>query len=224
MISAVTVLKRVLLAFARNAVKRIKRMSAYLISVTYVFMVLAVCVVLGKFFSQFYVRKVMHILMASWWFIRLQFPDCEFLWTGPIVCAIIIFFLRHKYNFKIGMGLFCLSLALMTVFSYYFRTFVPYATASVLILGYSDSLAAIVGYTYQLKKNINGNRTFIGSCVFFIVSLIILIILFINKINILLLILIALISAFAEAFVFPEYDNFFVPLIVFDLLIIIKII
>ncbi len=197
-------------------------MIAYLISVSYVVIVIAVCVVLGKFFSQFYVRKIMYILMASWWFIRLQFLDCEFLWAGPIICALIIFFMRKKYNFKIGMGLFCLSLALMTVFSYYFRPFIPYATASVLILGYSDALAAIVGHTYQLKKNINGTRTFIGSCVFFIVSFIILIILFINKINILLLILVALISALTEAFVFPEYDNLFVPLIVFDLLIVIK--
>ena len=102
MISAVTVLKRVLLAFAKNAVKRIKRMSAYLISVTYVFMVLAVCVVLGKFFSQFYVRKVMHILMASWWFIRLQFPDCEFLWTGPIVCALCNGFCSYSWLFRLS--------------------------------------------------------------------------------------------------------------------------
>ena len=135
-------------------------MIAYLISVSYVVIVLAVCVVLGKFFSQFYVRKIMHILMASWWFIRLQFLNCEFLWSGPIICALIVFFMRQKYNFKIGMELFCLSLALMTVFSCYFRPIMPYATASVLILGYSDSLAAIIGHTYQLKKNINGTRTF----------------------------------------------------------------
>lgn len=197
---------------------------AYLVSVAYVLIVLGVCAILRKFMSDFTVRKIMHMLMASWWFIRLQFLDCEYLWIGPAVCAAIIFIIRKKVNVKRGMGLFCAALVFVTSITFLSRDSIPYASATVLTLGYADPLAALCGRVYQTKKGITGKRTFVGSLVFFIVCLIVCFCTLRQEFCLPVLIVLAVIGTLTEAFLFPEYDNIIVPLVMFDVCIVAKLI
>lgn len=189
-------------------------MIAYLISLLYVFICLSLCFVAKKFCSEFYIRKALHILMASWWFIRLYYINSRFLWTGPLLIGLLISVYAHQQNIKKGMGHFCISLAIMTFLSEFNSSLIMPSTAAVLIMGYADASAAIFGTLYQKQKNIKKRYTFVGSFSFFIVCFIILMACF-QSTNLFLLIVFSIILSMIEALVFSGFDNLTVPITAF---------
>jgi len=133
-----------------------------------------------------YSRKIAHIfgglisLILPLWF------DVRTAISIAIFFSLILFVAKGKKllnsvnntsGHKSGAILFPLGLAIS------FATFVPISAiifqGSVLVLALSDGLAGLLGYKFGTKKyNISGNKTYLGSFLFFIVTLVILLSLF----------------------------------------------
>lgn len=187
----------------------------FLISLCYVILGLIASSLIKKLTNDFFARKLLHIFMACWWFLRLYFIETRFLWLGPLVFMLVFFIYETKKAKKQGMWQFCLSLTLLTLITEYTKSFETCATAAILIMGFGDSLAALTGKEYQKRRNTNNSFSIVGSVTFFVVSLIILLICFQTSVNIVLLISIATIVTVVEAKILPKMDNITVPLTTF---------
>ena len=187
----------------------------FLISLCYVILGLIASSLIKKFTNDFFARKLLHIFMACWWFLRLYFIETRFLWLGPLVFMLVFLIYETKKAKKQGMWQFCLSLTLLTLITEYTKNFETCATAAILIMGFGDSLAALTGKEYQKRRNTNNSFSIVGSVTFFVVSLIILLICFQTSVSIVLLISIATIVTVVEAKILPKMDNITVPLTTF---------
>lgn len=168
--------------------------------------------------DNFVTRKFLHIAMASWWFIRLKFLDNPYLWIGPVVFIAITFFYAQAYNCKKGIMYFNISLAVLTFLTTKYEKPIFPSTAAILVLGYADPLAALMGRYYQNLTNKVHRKSILGSVVFTIVTSVILIALHLPQIefaNVVIYIGEAMATALCEMYLFPEYDNIVIPGIVF---------
>lgn len=184
---------------------------AYAVSVFYVSICLLICFFSKKHISNFIVRKLLHIFMANWWYIRLFFIKASFLWLGPTIFAIILNVYARNKNIKSGMDHFCISLSIMTLLTELSQEIIWSATAAILVLGYADAAAALVGTAYKNKKGINTSSTIWGSFAFFVISFVVLVVFFYTSINLLYILLISVILTIIESKILPKYDNITVP-------------
>lgn len=183
----------------------------FLTSLVYVALGLIACFIIKRCNNYFWVRKLLHIYMACWWFLRLCFLESKYLWLGPL--GFMIFFLIYeRKKSKKGLWQFCFSLTILTMITEYITGYVASATSAVMVMGLSDSLAAIIGRRYQEKHNMKKTWSFVGSAVFFLVTLVILTLVFQEFSKMIWWIIIAVVVAFIEAKILPEYDNITVPL------------
>lgn len=158
--------------------------------------------------------------MANWWYIRLFFIKASFLWLGPAIFAIILYVNAKNKNIKSGMEHFCISLSAMTLLTELSQESIWPATAAILVLGYADAAAALIGTAYQKKKGTNNSYTIWGSCAFFVISFIVLVICFYSSINLLYILLISGILTIIESKILPKYDNITVPTAAFLMIMI----
>lgn len=121
----------------------------------------------------------------------------------------------RKLEIKSGMEHFCLSLTIMTLITEVDMAFIIPATSGVLIMGYADAAAALIGTAYQNKKGINTTSTFWGSFAFFVVSFIVLVVCVSSKINLVYIIFISVILTIIESKILPKYDNITIPVATF---------
>lgn len=192
-----------------------------IISIVYVIIGIIVTGYIEKRFSdKFIARKVLHLLMANWWFIRMYCIEDEWIWIGPFLAIGITYWYCKTYSSRMGMVYFCVALTIMTILTTCNRNLIFEASASILILGYADSFAAVVGRYYQLRKGKIPQKSHLGSVVFGITAAFILYVasqLWGGGMSISICLIIAFISAIFERKVFPELDNIVVPGIVFVL-------
>lgn len=153
--------------------------------------------------------------MASWWYIRLFFIKVSFLWLGPAIFAIILSVYARNKNIKSGMEYFCISLSTMTLLTELSEESILPATAAILVLGYADAAAALIGMAYQNKKGTNTSSTIWGSFTFFVISFIVLVVFFYSSINLIYILLISVILTIIESKILPKYDNITVPIATF---------
>lgn len=192
-----------------------KIIYAFAISFLYVTISILFSYIIRKYVTEFFVRKILHILMASWWFIRLCFLECRPLWLGPIFFMILLIFYRKKHTIKRGMEYFCFSLAIMTFLTELSSLFIIPATVAILTMGYADSAAALVGKLYQKYKNTYKQHSIAGSIAFFIVSMAVYFVYLNQTLNFIYIVLISALVAFVEAKILPKYDNITVPMLTF---------
>jgi len=193
-------------------------MIAYIVSLLYVGVSLLICFFLKKFFDDFVIRKLLHILMSCWWFIRLYFIDAHFLWTGPVIFLILTYvYSKIKKETKTGMGQFCFSLSVMTFITECFSSAIMPATAAIFAMGFADSAAALSGNVYQKYKKTQNSHSIVGTGVFFVVAFAVLIVCFKKEISIWFLLFISGFLSITEAYIFPKYDNITIPFITFVL-------
>lgn len=195
--------------------------------------VIVFAIILGKTtkISSETMRKIIHIGVSNWWFIEIAlFTQFSYAIVGPIFFIIantLFTFLElgrfigmddKKRNY--GLIYFPISLLLLVIFQY--QAILPSiaCTIGVLIMGYGDGLAALIGSKWGKRKLKipSGGKSWLGTLVMFIVSFLIA---FIGLLTTALpfgsvfgvALLVAAVSAFVEAITPLGLDNITVPLL-----------
>lgn len=194
-------------------------MDAIIISIGYVIVCFCLTCAIGKK-STFVARKFFHICMSCWWSIRLLFINNDKLWAAITVFLLIYVLLNAFYLKALDIGVLCflVVISFMTWITTQFTYFVIPATSAMLILGFSDSLAALIGRGYQKHYHKEYKKSIIGTITFTFISIVILEsicykynlkILFVNNL------IFSIILALFEKMLFGKYDNIFIAFFVF---------
>lgn len=174
-------------------------------------------------------RKYIHIMLSNIWFISMAFFDNYIIAAILPMLFVIINSLSYKFNLikimeredkKEGIGTvyYAISLTVLSLVTFYINKPIL-ALPGILIMGYGDGLAAVIGQKVKSKSfNILGStKSIAGSATMLIVSLVISILIF-SFIGIEYLILkaflIAIIATILEAISVKGLDNITVPLII----------
>ena len=156
--------------------------------VSYVF--IAIIIVVAKVFekkSKEASRKFIHIMLSNWWIIAMIFFD-NVIWAciAPL-SFVIINYLSCKKNLisvmeregkdKDGFGTvyYALALLIIAIITFGILNRPEIGLCAILILGYGDGFAAIIGRNvkslpYKIGKS---KKTFAGSATMFFISFLI---------------------------------------------------
>lgn len=197
-----------------------------ILSIIYIAFVIISSKVISKFGEE-NSRKYVHILLSNIWFIYLLFIDK--IIPACILPVIFVFINTLSYKFKLiksiereendGFGTiyYAISMLIVSIISYSAGKPIIGATG-ILIMGYGDGFAAIIGKRIKSKKYkiVNTTKSIAGSLTMFIISSIIsFTVLNIIGVNYLFLktIIIATVSTLLEAVSIKGLDNITVPVI-----------
>lgn len=175
-------------------------------------------------------RKFIHIGVSNWWILAMIFFEgSQGVWYAivPPITFIILNYLSYRLNLvkamerggkgNLGTVYFPISLLILVILSFgVFNN--PYIGAmGILILGYGDGLAAVIGKKYG-KHPLAFGKSVEGTVTMFIASLIVAVVITSMLYPILLAILIslgvALVAALVELYTPKGLDNLSVPLLV----------
>lgn len=157
-----------------------------ILSFAFIAFVIAFGIILKQRFgiSSESMRKVVHIGVSNWWFMNLFFFT-SFGWAlvGPI-CFIGVNSLFTILNWGKSLGLddrtrnwglvyFPITLLLLVIGTY--QGVIPplSATIAVLVMGWGDGLAAMVGSKWGKKKIAKLNKSYVGCATMAVVSFIV---------------------------------------------------
>lgn len=197
-------------------------------------LVIAFAVMLGKktSISSETMRKIIHIGVSNWWFLEIYlFTELSYSLVGPIffIIANTLFTFLDLGRFigmndkkrNYGLIYFPVTLLLLVIFQYqgYLPTIA--CTIGVLVMGYGDGLAALIGSKWGKRKlNIpSGGKSWLGTLVMFTVSFLIAAIALLTTSLTVgsvfgIALLVAVVAAFVEAITPLGLDNLTVPLLV----------
>lgn len=155
------------------------------IILSYVF--IAVIIVAAKFFEKAgkeASRKFIHIMLSNWWFLAMYFFD-NAVWAsiGPL-SFVIINYISYKKNLikvmereedeKDGLGTvyYALSLLIIAIFTFGIIKRPEVGLCAILIMGYGDGLAAVIGRSVKSPSYKIGEtkKTVAGSATMFFIS------------------------------------------------------
>ena len=160
-----------------------KNIAGFILS--YVF--IAIIIVAAKFFEKAgkeASRKFIHIMLANWWFLAMYFFD-NVIWASIVPLSfVVINYISYKKNLiqvmereetdKDGLGTvyYALSLFLISIFTFGIIKRPEVGLCAILIMGYGDGLAAIIGRSVKSLPYKIGNttKTVAGSATMFFIS------------------------------------------------------
>ncbi|WP_077368142.1 diacylglycerol/polyprenol kinase family protein [Anaerosalibacter sp. Marseille-P3206] len=203
-----------------------------IVSFVYIFLIIAVATILNKrdLISNEGSRKFIHIMLSNWWFIAMHYFKTPM--SASIVPAIFVLinYLSYKNNiFKamereeeeetLGTVYYAVSLLILSLISFSEKLSPWIGAAGILVMGYGDGFAAIIGSKYgkhrlnfgSIKKSVE------GSLAMFVFSFICLfaITFYTNSLHSFgYVILIAVVATIVELFSPKGTDNLAVPLVV----------
>lgn len=132
-------------------------------------------------------RKFIHIMLSNWWFIAMYFFDHWAFAAFVPATFVLINFISYKKNLigvmererseEEGLGTVYYAITLLVLAIITFAIQKPeLGLIPVLIMGYGDGLAAVIGNTIKSKQYKVGKATksVAGSVTMFLVSLVIL--------------------------------------------------
>ncbi|PKK99618.1 MAG: hypothetical protein CVV57_00780 [Tenericutes bacterium HGW-Tenericutes-2] len=173
-------------------------------------------------------RKFIHIGVSNWWILAMLFFTGEnAIWFAivPPITFILLNYLSYRLNLlsamerggkgNLGTVYFPISLFILVVLTFGVLKQPMIGAVGILVMGYGDGLAAVIGSKYGKFKLIFG-KTLEGSITMFIASLIVTItILLIFRVpNPYLIALgVAFVASTIELFTPKGLDNLSVPLI-----------
>lgn len=176
-------------------------------------------------------RKIVHIGVSNWWFLNLHyFTSLGWAVVGPI-CFIVVNSLFTLFNWGKHIGLddrkrnwglvyFPVTLLLLVV-GMYRGVFTPLeATIAVMVMGWGDGLAAMVGSKWGRKKIKTLNKSYPGCLTMGIVSFVVTALALASGSSLstgmilLASFLVGAVAMFVEAFTPWGLDNITVPLAV----------
>lgn len=194
-------------------------------------------IILAKLFEKFgkeASRKFIHISLANWWFIAMYFFD-NVIWASLVPLSfVIINYISYKKNLikvmeresqdGLGTVYYALSLLIIAIFTFGIVKRPEIGLCSILIMGYGDGFAAVIGKrmkSYEYKIG-NTKKTLAGSLTMFIITFIIIAIFSSTvgvKIWLLKSIITAVILTIIEAISIKGTDNITIPILACILLI-----
>ncbi len=198
------------------------------IIVSYIFIIAVI--ILAKFFKKYgeeASRKFIHIVLSNWWFIAMYFYSNAF-WASLVpISFVIINYISYKKNIisvmerkeqeGLGTVYYAISLLIIVILTFGINQKTQIGLCSILIMGYGDGLASIIGKairSYEYKIG-NTKKTLAGTLTMFIVTFIILsILLYVTKVNLWLIktIIISIVVTIIEAISIKGTDNLSVPI------------
>lgn len=198
-----------------------------LVSIVYIIIIFIISKFLSKKGEEVS-RKFVHIALCNIWFIFMYFID-SILWA-IILPIFFVFFNALSYKYKIitsmerkendgfGTVYYAISIFLIVLFTYSIKNMIV-GLPGLLIMGYGDGFAAIIGQKIKSKEFRVGNtkKSIAGSITMFVVSTIILLII-LNVLNIEFCIvkslIIAIVATVLEFISIKGLDNITVPVVV----------
>lgn len=162
-----------------------KNMLGIVVSCIYI----GIIIVSAKFFEKAgkeASRKYIHIMLSNWWIIAMAFFD------NPIWASVLpfIFIIINYYSYKkdfisvmersnqdgLGTVYYAGSLLFMTIYTFGIIKNPLIGLVSILIMGYGDGLACVIGRTVKSYEYLIGKtkKTIAGSATMLVVSFIIL--------------------------------------------------
>ncbi len=203
-------------------------------SFIFVFLIIGLSTLLKnkKILADEAARKFVHISVSNWWFFVLFFNELLYALIAP-VAFIMLNYLSYKNNiFKVlersgksdlGTIYFPISLFILVLFTFLVGPDKIYefaAAIGILVLGYGDGLAAVVGKKFGKKTLIHG-KSLIGSSVMFIVSILVTVtVILIYQpilplyVSILMVVFVAFTATLVELLTPKGLDNLTIPLTV----------
>lgn len=200
------------------------------IVISYLFIVMII--VIAKLFEKVgkeASRKFIHIMLSNWWFLAMYFFDSP-IWASIVPLSFVLInaisyqknliqVMEREGDKKDGLGTvyYALSLFILAIYTFGILKRPEIGLCAVLVMGYGDGLAGIVGKTvksmpYHIGKT---KKTIAGSSTMFFVSFCILAI-FLCSIHselwVLKSILIAISVTALEAISVKGTDNIVVPI------------
>lgn len=202
------------------------------LSFIFVFVVIGLSTLLQKLnvLKEEGARKFIHIGVSNWWFfVIFMFDNIWWAIIAPIV-FIVLNYLSYRYNLiksmerngdgNLGTVYFPISLLILTILAFTFLN--PYISGiGILVLGYGDGLAAVIGKMIPSKK-LFGNKSLSGTLTMFIASFIVIVLytLLATNINLIVdflmikILVISLAAAVIELFTPNGLDNLSIPILV----------
>ncbi|ERI90041.1 phosphatidate cytidylyltransferase [Clostridiales bacterium oral taxon 876 str. F0540] len=158
-----------------------------IISFIFTFLLILLSTILGKIkiLSNEGTRKFIHIGVSNWWLIAMYYFNSKFYASIVPVVFIVINYISYRFNVikamernggknDLGTVYFPISLFILVLISFS-KLSHPYVGAlGVLVMGYGDGLAAVVGKKIKSRKfYIAGNeKSIAGTMTMLIVSFI----------------------------------------------------
>lgn len=156
------------------------------IIVSYIF--IGIIIVFAKFFKKIgkeVSRKFIHIMLSNWWFIAMYFFE-NALWASIVPLSfVVINYISYKKNLisvmeresqdGLGTVYYAISLLILAIITFGITNKPEIGLCSVLIMGYGDGLAAVIGKrvkSYEYKIG-NTKKTLVGSLTMFVITFII---------------------------------------------------
>lgn len=156
-----------------------------IVSFIYIFIVIFLAGFLEKFGKEVS-RKTIHILVANWWLIAMVFFKTP-LWAAFVpACFVVLNSLSYRFNLfsamergegrgDLGTVYYAISLLVLSLFS-----FSSYGTPiigglGILIMGYGDGLAAVIGKKWPIVsyRLVSNEKSLLGSTTMFISSFVV---------------------------------------------------
>ena len=200
------------------------------VSILFIFLIIGISSLLTKFklLSNEGSRKFIHIGVSNWWIIAMIFFNSNiYAAIVPGLFVIVNYISYKKQVFKamerdgskndLGTVYFALSLLILALITFKNTEFSYIGALGILVMGYGDGLAAIIGVKYGKHKfKVFGNeKSLEGSLAMFVFSFVVSVSLLytFNPINVILFsLIVAILSTILEAFSPYGLDNLTVPL------------
>ncbi len=204
--------------------------TGILISIIFVFLIIGAASFMKKLniLSMEGSRKFIHIGVSNWWIIAMIFFDNNIsaaIVPGLFVIINYISYKKQIFNAMerdgskkdLGTVYYAISLLVLSIITFKNKEFAYIGALGILIMGYGDGFAAIIGTKYGKHKfKIFGNdKTIEGSLAMFLCSFLVsIVILYIfNPVNVLLFsFILAFVSTVLELLSPLGLDNLTVPL------------
>lgn len=194
-------------------------------SFIFVILVIAISTILqkNKLIDDGAARKFIHIGVSNCWIIVMIFFDNIWLACIPPAAFIIMNYVSYRYNLiksmeqkdknSLGTVYYPISLLILVLVTFWLdMTYL--GAVGILVMGYGDGLAGLIGKKFSKKKLVN-NKTILGSTVMFGASFVVCLVvltLFTPTIAITGSLLLAAIATAIELFTPHDLDNLTVPL------------
>lgn len=202
------------------------------IIISYVF--IAIIILTAKLFEKMgkeAERKYIHIALCNWWIIAMYFFD-SVLWASIVPLSFVgINYISYKKNLisvmereeqdGLGTVYYAASLLILAIICFGIIKNPIIGLSGVLVMGYGDGFAAIIGKKVKSKEYKVGNtkKTYAGSATMFLITFVILSMFMVNT-NLWYIksIIASIIITIAEALSIKGTDNIVVPLLTSGLL------
>lgn len=201
------------------------------LSYVLVFLIIGISTALQKFkvVGDEGARKFIHIGVSNWWILAwIFFKGNNALWYAivPPITFILLNYYSYKTNLiksmersgngNLGTVYFPISLLILVIFTFGIINRPEIGAVGILVLGYGDGLAAVIGKAYGKKKLIN-NKSLEGSLTMLLASLLVaVIVLLVSGVplwtTMLIAIIVSVLSTAIELYTPKGLDNLTVPL------------